>query len=117
AAMIIPVGRVTIVRTFPKSQLLSAMNFVIIPALAGPLLGPLLGGIIVDWLSWRMIFFVNIPVGLVALFLSHRFMPNYFGEVQHPLDVLGLLLFASGTALLSWVLEVFGDAELTPEWA
>ncbi|PRC91717.1 DHA2 family efflux MFS transporter permease subunit [Solimicrobium silvestre] len=112
AALMLPVGRITIVRTFPKSELLAAMNFVIIPALIGPLLGPLVGGLIVHWLSWRVIFFVNIPVGLVALYLSHRFMPNYFGEEQRPLDVLGLVLFGTGTALLSWLLEIFGEHSL-----
>lgn len=112
AALMIPVGRITIVRTFPKSELLAAMNFVIIPALIGPLLGPLVGGLIVHWVSWRVIFFVNIPVGLVALYLSQRFMPNYFSEDQRPLDILGLILFGSGTALMSWVLEIFGENNL-----
>jgi len=116
AALMIPVGRLTIIRTFPKSELLAAMNFVIIPALIGPLLGPLIGGLIVQWLSWRVIFFVNIPVGLVALYLSHRFMPNYFGDEPRPLDIRGLLLFASGTALMSWALEIFGDHNLKAGW-
>src|SRR5512133_4092430 len=69
AAMMMPVGRLTIIRTFPKSELLVAMNFVIIPALIGPLLGPTIGGVIVHWLSWREIFFVNVPVGLIALWV------------------------------------------------
>jgi len=112
AALMMPVGRLTIIRTFPKSELLAAMNFVIIPALIGPLLGPLIGGLIVQWLSWRVIFFVNIPVGLAALYLSHRYMPNYFSDTQRPLDVRGLLLFVSGTALMSWVLEIFGEHSL-----
>ncbi|MCD6026807.1 MAG: transporter, partial [Solimicrobium sp.] len=116
AALMIPVGRLAIIRTFPKSELLAAMNFVIIPALIGPLLGPLIGGLIVQWLSWRVIFFVNIPVGLIALNLSHRFMPDYFCEEQRPLDFLGLSLFASGTALMSWVLEIFGEHGLSTKW-
>jgi EmrB/QacA subfamily drug resistance transporter len=112
AAMMMPVGRLTIIRTFPKSELLAAMNFVLIPALIGPLLGPTVGGVIVHWLSWREIFFVNVPVGLLALTLIHRFLPDYRAESARPLDVIGLVLFGSGIALLSWLLEVFGEHRL-----
>ena len=112
AAMMMPVGRLAIIRTFPKSELLMAMNFVIIPALIGPLLGPTVGGLIVHWLSWREIFFVNVPVGLVALLLIHRHMPDYRGNAPRPLDLVGLVLFGSGTALLSWLLEIFGEHNL-----
>lgn len=109
AAMMMPVGRLTIIRTFPKAELLMAMNFVIIPALIGPLLGPTIGGLIVHWVSWRVIFFINIPVGLIALLLIHLHMPDYHGEQRRPLDVIGLVLFGTGTALLSWLLEIFGE--------
>ena len=112
AAMMMPVGRLAIIRTFPKAELLTAMNFVIIPALIGPLLGPTVGGLIVHWLSWREIFFVNVPVGLVALLLIQRHMPDYRGEAPRPLDLTGLVLFGSGTALLSWLLEIFGEHHL-----
>ena len=88
------------------------MNFVIIPALIGPLLGPTVGGLIVHWLSWRDIFFVNVPVGLLALWLAHRHMPDYRGDARRPLDIVGLILFGSGTALLSWLLEIFGEHDL-----
>ena len=113
-AMMMPVGRLAIIRTFPKTELLTAMNFVIIPALIGPLLGPTVGGLIVHWLSWREIFFVNVPVGLLALLLIHRHMPDYRGEEHRPLDIVGLVLFGSGTALLSWLLEIFGEHHLDP---
>jgi EmrB/QacA subfamily drug resistance transporter len=109
AAMMMPVGRLTILRTFQKSELLMAMNFVIIPALLGPLLGPTVGGLIVHWMSWRQIFFINIPVGIVAQILIHRYMPDYRGDSPRPLDVTGLILFGSGMALLSWLLEIFGE--------
>jgi EmrB/QacA subfamily drug resistance transporter len=112
AAMMMPVGRSTIVRTFPRGELLRAMNFVVVPALLGPLLGPTVGGLIVHWLSWRDIFFVNVPVGLVALWFGHRHMPDYRAAERRPLDVVGLLLFVPGTALLSWLLEVFGEHTL-----
>ena len=112
AAMMMPVGRLTLIRTFPKTELLKAMNFVIIPALIGPLLGPTVGGLIVHWTSWRMIFFVNVPMGLVAQWLIHRHMPNYRGDSERPLDFVGLVLFGTGIGLLSWLLEVFGEHRL-----
>lgn len=117
AAMMMPVGRLAIIRTFPKSELLRAMNFVIIPALIGPLLGPTVGGLIVHWLTWRYIFFINLPVGLLALWLAHRHMPDYHGDTRRPLDRVGLLLFSSGAALLSWLLEIFGEHQLDPATA
>src|SRR5664279_536067 len=80
AAMMTPVGRLAIIRTFAKSELLVAMNFVVIPALIGPLLGPTVGGLIVHWLTWRDIFFVNVPVGLAAQWLIHRYVPDYRGD-------------------------------------
>jgi EmrB/QacA subfamily drug resistance transporter len=111
-AMMMPVGRLAIIRTFPKNELLGAMNFVIVPALIGPLLGPTVGGLIVHWTTWRAIFFVNLPVGLTALYLVLRHMPDYHGAEQRPLDVIGLILFSSGTAILSWLLEIFGEHTL-----
>jgi EmrB/QacA subfamily drug resistance transporter len=112
AAMMTPVGRLAIIRTFAKSELLVAMNFVIIPALIGPLLGPTVGGLIVHWLSWREIFFVNVPMGIAALVIIHRYMPDYHGDGPRPLDVVGLVLFGSGTAILSWLLEIFGEHDI-----
>lgn len=112
-AMMMPVGRLAIVRTFPKSELLGAMNFVIIPALIGPLLGPTVGGLMVHWTSWRAIFFINVPFGLIAMYLVYRHMPDYHGDERRPLDVLGLILFSTGTAILSWLLEIFGEHTLS----
>ncbi|HXE32766.1 MAG TPA: MFS transporter, partial [Verrucomicrobiae bacterium] len=68
-AMMVPVGRLTLVRTFAKSELIQAMSFVAIPALVGPMLGPIAGGLIVGYLHWRFIFFVNIPIGLIGLLM------------------------------------------------
>jgi EmrB/QacA subfamily drug resistance transporter len=112
AAMMMPVGRLLVIRTFAKSELLAALNFVVLPALIGPLLGPTVGGLIVHWLSWRDIFFVNVPVGLVAQWLIHRHVPDYRGDAPRPLDIIGLVLFGVGIALLSWLLEVFGEHRL-----
>jgi EmrB/QacA subfamily drug resistance transporter len=111
-AMMVPVGRLTIVRTFAKSELIRAMSFVAIPGLVGPMLGPIAGGLIVAYFHWRVIFFLNIPIGLMGLILVYFHLPDY-REKSNPLDLLGLILFGSGIALLSYVLEVFGDHSLS----
>ena len=112
-AMMVPVGRLTLVETFAKSELVRTMSFVAIPALIGPMLGPLAGGLIVGFFHWRMIFFVNIPIGLTGLYLVYRYLPDYRREKSNPLDLAGLLLFGSGIGLLSYVLEVFGEHTLS----
>ena len=75
-AMMVPVGRLTMVRTFAKSELVRAMSFVAIPALIGPMLGPLAGGFIVGYLHWRVIFFVNVPIGLAGCTWSTAICPT-----------------------------------------
>jgi EmrB/QacA subfamily drug resistance transporter len=112
-AMMVPVGRLTLVRTFPKSELVRAMSFVAIPGLIGPMLGPLAGGLIVGYFPWRTIFFLNIPIGIVGLVLVYLHLPDYRGASSKPLDLLGLILFGSGVALLSYVLEIFGEHTLS----
>ena len=113
-ALMMPVGRLAILRTFSRSEMLRAMNYVIIPALIGPLVGPFAGGLIVHWLPWRMIFFINLPIAALGLWLVRRYMPDYRDEQSPPLDRMGFLLFGSGIALLSYVLEIFGEHRLTP---
>ena len=112
-AMMLPVGRITLVRSFAKSELISAMSFVAIPGLVGPMLGPVIGGAIIGYFHWSVIFFVNIPIGLVGLYMVYRHLPNYRETRNTPLDVIGLALFGSGIALLSYVLEVFGETTLS----
>jgi EmrB/QacA subfamily drug resistance transporter len=111
-AMMVPVGRLTLVRTFAKSDLLRAMSFVSIPALVAPMLGPIAGGLIVGYLHWRVIFFLNIPIGLAGLILVYMHLPDFRQERTPPLDVAGLFLFGSGVALMSYVLEIFGEHTL-----
>src|SRR5208282_2239777 len=111
-AMMVPVGRLTLVRTFAKSELIRAMSFVAIPGLIGPMLGPIAGGLIVGYLHWRFIFFVNVPIGLAGLWFVHRHLTDYRDEHTDSLDLVGLVVFGSGVALLSYVLEVFGDHTL-----
>lgn len=112
-AMMVPVGRLTLVRAFAKQELVRVMSFVSIPALIGPMLGPVAGGLIVDYLHWRIIFFLNIPIGLLGLVMVYLRLPDYREDNTPPLDLLGLILFGSGVALLSYVLEVFGDHTLS----
>src|ERR1700734_655940 len=108
-AMMVPVGRLTLVRTFAKSELIRAMSFVAIPGLVGPMLGPIAGGLIVGYFHWRVIFFVNLPIGFLGLFLVRKHLPNYAAARNFPLDFVGLVLFGAGISLLSYVLEIFGD--------
>jgi EmrB/QacA subfamily drug resistance transporter len=111
-AMMVPVGRLTLVRAFAKSELIRAMSFVAIPGLIGPMLGPIAGGLITGYLHWSVIFFINVPIGLAGLYLVYRYLPDFRDPDSPPLDVAGLLLFSSGIALLSYVLEVFGEHRL-----
>jgi EmrB/QacA subfamily drug resistance transporter len=112
-AMMVPVGRLTLVRTFDKSELIRAMSFVAIPSLVAPMLGPLAGGLIVAHFHWSVIFFLNVPIGLLGLLMVHLHLPDYRAAVTHPLDLIGLILFGSGVALLSYVLEIFGEHTLS----
>jgi EmrB/QacA subfamily drug resistance transporter len=112
-AMMLPVGRLTLVRTFAKSELIRAMSFVAIPGLIGPMLGPLAGGLIIAYFHWSVIFFVNIPIGLFGLIMVYRHLPNYRAAKNYRLDIIGLVLFGSGVSLLSYVLEVFGEHALS----
>jgi len=85
-AMMVPVRRLTIVRTFAKSELVRAMSFVAIPALVGPMLGPLAGGLIVGYFHWRAIFFVNFPIGVAGLILIYCTCPIIGSDPIHSIS-------------------------------
>lgn len=108
-AMMMPVGRLALVRSFDKSEFVDAISFASIPGLIGPAIGPVLGGFFAMYMSWRMIFFVNIPFGLVGLWMARRYMPDYRGPPVR-LDVAGFVLFALGAGGLSWALEKVSDS-------
>lgn len=108
-SLMTPVGKLALIKTFDKSELLKAMNFAIIPALIGPVLGPLMGGYMVDYLSWHWIFLINIPMGILGIVLGMKYMPNYTSEIID-FDFKGFLFFAVASLLLSISLELLGNA-------
>jgi EmrB/QacA subfamily drug resistance transporter len=113
-AMMVPVGRLVILRSVPKSELVSALAYLTIPALIGPIFGPPLGGFITTYLDWRWIFFINIPIGIAGIVLSTIYFENIREAERPPLDVLGFLLSGLGLATLMLGLASTGR-ELLPE--
>ena len=113
-SLMTPVGKLTLLKTYDRNELVKAMNFAIVPALIGPVLGPLVGGYLVDYLSWHWIFLINIPIGMVGIVLGIKYMPNYTSKDVH-FDLKGFFIFASASLLLSIALELFGNTKnITP---
>ena len=104
-ALLLPVGRLVVLRTFPRDQFLHAMGFVTIPGLVGPLIGPTLGGWLVETASWHWIFLINVPVGLAGCMATLRFMPQVQGPPAGRFDTAGYGLLAFGMVALSLGLD------------
>ena len=107
-AMMVPVGRLVLLRTIPKAQLVDAMAWVTAPALIGPVMGPPIGGIIVTYASWRWIFLLNVPIGILGYFMATRYVENIRGRRDEPLDVLGFILVALSLTGLVFGCETVG---------
>jgi EmrB/QacA subfamily drug resistance transporter len=107
-AMMVPVGRLVLLRTVPRSELVRAMSYVSIPALIGPIMGPPLGGFIVTYASWRWIFFINIPIGLLGVLLVRLFIENIRESTVRPFDLPGFALTGVGLASLAFGFENIG---------
>ena len=103
-AMMVPVGRLTVMKIVPREQYMSAMTFVTLPGQIGPLLGPALGGILVEYASWHWIFLINIPVGIIGAIATLLLMPNYTMQTRR-FDFLGFVLLAVGMATLTLALD------------
>jgi len=103
-AMMVPVGRLTVMKIVPRSQYMAAMTFVTLPGQVGPLLGPALGGILVEYASWHWIFLINIPVGIVGAIATLWLMPNYTLQTRR-FDMSGFIMLALGMATLTLALD------------
>lgn len=116
-AMMVPVGRLIMLRTVPKHELLRAMAFLSLPALMGPVLGPPVGGFLVTYASWEWIFLMNVPIGLIGIFMSLRYIKAQANEkTPRPLDLLGFLLSATCMATLVSAFEMMASNTLPPVW-
>ena len=131
-ALLLPVGRLVVLRTFPREKFLQAMSFVAIPGLIGPLIGPTLGGWLVEVASWHWIFLINVPVGLVGCAATMRYMPGVAAPTVARFDLAGYLMLAFGMVALSLALDglaslglrqasvlvlmIFGLASLVAYW-
>ena len=131
-ALLLPVGRLVVLRTFPREKFLQAMSFVAIPGLVGPLIGPTLGGWLVEVASWHWIFLINVPVGLVGCAATMRYMPGVAAPTVARFDLAGYLMLAFGMVALSLALDglaslglrqasvlvlmIFGLASLVAYW-
>jgi len=107
-AMMLPIGRVIVLRQASKSELLEANTFITFPALVAPVIGPMIGGFITTYIGWRWNFLLNLPIGLAGFMLAHRFLPQTQGDAQRQLDWPGFAYTASALALLLYGLETLG---------
>ncbi len=99
-AMMVPVGRLVVLRSVPKSQMVDAMAWLAIPALTGPVLGPPLGGFITTYFSWHWIFWINVPIGIVGLLMGRLFLPEVKEDARPPFDLRGFVLSGVGLSAL-----------------
>lgn len=113
-SMMVPVSRLALIYAYPKNQLLKIINFVTMPGLVGPVIGPALGGWLVQVVTWHWIFLINIPIGIAGMFLSWKIVPNYKRK-KGKFDFIGLFLFGLGLVMLSLSLE-FGGSGVSNIW-
>src|SRR5208282_2363370 len=114
-AMMVPVGRLVLLRSVPKSALVNALAYLTVPALIGPVAGPPLGGFITTYFHWRWIFWINVPIGVLGVLLSLKFIQNLREQDVPRFDFKGFVL--SGVGLLSLIsgLSMIGRG-IAPLW-
>ena len=108
-ALLLPVGRLAVLRAYPRAELLKVLSFVTIPGLVGPLLGPPLGGWLVEVATWHWVFLINLPVGVVGVFAALRFMPDLRGAADQRFDWPGFVMFSLGLVMVSLGLQGLGE--------
>ncbi len=113
-AMMTPVGRLVMLRSVPKERLISAMAWLTVPALLGPVLGPPLGGLLTSVASWRWIFWINLPIGLLGMVLALRLLPQIREERVPPFDGLGFATSAIGLTAIVFAFETAGRDVVPP---
>ena len=113
-AMMMPVARLALLRAYPRSELLPVLNFVTMPGLIGPILGPVLGGVFVTWATWHWIFLINIPIGVAGLLYARKYMPN-FTTPRRRFDLSCFLLFGFSLVLFSIGMELLGE-QIVASW-
>lgn len=105
-AMMVPVGRLVLLRSVAKEDMVQALSWLVMPALAGPILGPPLGGFIVTWLDWRWIFYLNIPIGLLGVLGSIFLIPDVRGDPRARFDISGFILSGASLGCLLFGFEL-----------
>ncbi len=115
-AMMVPVSRLTLMRAYTREDFVKVFNFITIPGLVGPVVGPIVGGWLVTYASWPWIFLINIPLGLVILLFSLRSFPD-FRQPRGSFDVVGFLLIGAGVLAMSGGLELTGGHGSSPALA
>ena len=115
-ATMAPVGRLVLLKTVPKSELVRATAVLTMPALLGPILGPIVGGAIVTFADWRWIFYINIPMGILGITLVNAFIPDSREARVARLDLRGFALIATGLACVVFGLENAGSGALPMQW-
>ena len=111
-ALMLPVGRLVVLRAYPRSELVRIMGFITIPGLLGPLIGPTMGGWMVEYLTWHWIFLINLPVGAVGCYAVWKFIPDLRGSERTRFDSLGFLLFGAAMVLITIAMEGLGELHL-----
>ncbi len=111
-ALMVPVGRLAVLRTTPKHLLITAIATLTWPALVAPIIGPPLGGFITSYANWRWIFFINVPLGLIAIVLALRIIPDISEETRRPFDIPGFIATSVAMVSLVCAMEMMGAQQV-----